>query len=78
MEAVAGASRSGGEGGCVNPESARTIAAMERDRVNRLVVAAGKPTRRPVPALCLTKTEAAEALAMSVDSFERYVTRTFV
>jgi hypothetical protein len=26
-----------------------------------------------VPSLCLTKTEAAEALAMSVDSFERYV-----
>lgn len=50
----------------MNADSTRVVAALERDRVNRLA-AAGKPRRPQVPRLALTKAEVAEALGCSDD-----------
>jgi hypothetical protein len=57
----------------VRADTARTLAAAERERHQRLEIAGGKPRPRKVDRLAYSKAEAAEALGISVDSVERYV-----
>ncbi len=58
--------------GDVNADSARVVAALERDRVNRLALA-GKPRRPTVNRLAYSKAEVAESLGVSVDFVEDHV-----
>lgn len=69
MVRAAAASRGGGD---VNADSARVVAALERERVNRFA-AAGKPRRPTVNRLAYSKAEVAESLGVSVDFVEDHV-----